>query len=240
MTRRILVIPDLHAPYHDAAAFDLVEQAARKSRLTDVVVIGDFVDCLAVSAHPKTSERKYFLSQEIETAGALLRRVRMWAPRLHVTEGNHETRLQRYIMDHAPELADTHPTVREMLGIEKREWTAYRDHMFLGNVGFTHDLGHSGPQALNQTLAAFGTNIVFGHTHRLGIVYDGNVDGSHRVAMNVGWLGDYAEVTYMHRSKMKSWQHGFGFIRQEKSGISHMQAVPIVRGECVVDGKLFK
>ena len=239
ITRRILVIPDTHAPYHDAKAFELVSRVARGEKPTDAVVIGDFADCAAVSSHPKTPERKFFWQDELDTARALLARVRGWSDVLHFIEGNHETRLSRYVMDNAPELHGSHPSIRELLGVEKREWTAYREHKMIGKVAFTHDVGHSGPGALSQTLTAVGSNVVFGHTHRLGVIYDGALDGTHRFAMSVGWLGDVSAASNMHKAKLRSWQLGFGWVNQTSSGLSFAQACPIVRGHVVVNGRLY-
>ena len=237
--RKILVLPDLHAPYHDARALDLIEKVVRKERPSHLVIIGDWADCHAVSAHQKTPERRLYWQEEIETAAAALCRVRPWGDELAVCEGNHETRLSRYLMEHAPELSSTHASIRELLGVTAKEWHPYRTHFSIAGMSFTHDLGHSGPNSLKQTMDAFGACITFGHTHRLGVHYDGNVDGSHRVAMNVGWLGDESHVNYMHAAKIRSWQKGFGLIVQ-RGKLSWCSAIPIIKGACVVNGRYYK
>lgn len=240
MTRRkILVLPDIHAPYHDAPALNLIELVVRKEKPTHVVCIGDLADCYAISAHQKTPERRFFWQEEIETAAAVVKRIRSWGDAFSMCEGNHETRLARYVMDKAPDLMPTHPSIRELLGIAKQEWHEYRTHFMIGGMSFTHDLGHAGPNSLKQTLDAFGGCITFGHTHRLGTHYDGNVDGSHRVAMNVGWLGDEKHINYMHAAKLRSWQKGFGLIDQIDK-LSWCSAVPIINNSCVVNGKYYK
>lgn len=237
--RKILVLPDIHAPYHDARALNLVERVARKVKPTHIVSIGDLADCHAISAHQKTPERRLFWQEEIESAAGVVKRIRTWGDEFRMAEGNHETRLARYVMEKAPELSGTHASIRELLGVEKREWFEYRTHFYIGGMSFTHDLGHSGPNSLKQTLDAFGGCITFGHTHRLGTHYDGNVDGSHRVAMNVGWLGDDKHVNYMHVAKLRAWQKGFGLIEQ-RGKLSWCSAVPIVNYSCFVAGEYFK
>lgn len=237
--RRILVLPDLHAPYQDNKALDLIAKVALKERPTHLVSIGDWADCHAVSAHSKTAERRLFWQEEIDVAATCLSRVREWADEFAMCEGNHETRLSRYIMDKAPEIASTHTPIRDLLGVSKKEWHPYRTHFFIGGMAFTHDLGHSGPNSLKQTLDAFGGCITFGHTHRGGTHYDGNVDGSHRVAMNVGWLGDEKFVNYMHIAKLRAWQKGFGMITQHGK-LSWANFIPILNNSCVVNGSYYK
>lgn len=237
--RKILVLPDLHAPYHDKQALKLVGLVARKEKITHVVCIGDLADCFAVSAHAKTPGRRLIWQEEIEQAAECWTEVRSWADEGEFAEGNHETRLERYLMEHAQELAGTHPSIRDLLGVTKKEWHPYRTHFVIGGMAFTHDLGHAGVGSLKQTLDAFGACITFGHTHRLGTHYDGNVDGSHRVAMNVGWLGDETHVNYMHVAKMRAWQKGFGVISQVGK-LSWCQAVPIINGACMVGNAYYK
>lgn len=237
--RRILVLPDVHAPYHDRQAFKLAGLVARKERATHLVAIGDLADCLAVSAHQKTPGRKLSWLDEVKQAGACWKEARTWADEAEFAEGNHENRLERYVMANAPELFETHPSIRDLLGVDRKEWHPYRTHFMIGGMAFTHDLGHSGAHSLKQTLDAFGGCITFGHTHRLGTHYDGNVDGSHRVAMNVGWMGDERHVNYMHVAKMRAWQKGFGWIEQ-RGKLSWCQAVPIIGGACMVNGRYYR
>lgn len=237
--RKILVLPDIHAPYQDAKALALIARVARKERFTHVVSIGDLADCHSVSAHQKTAERRLFWQEEIDCAAEVVSQIRTWGDEFKMCEGNHETRLSRYIMDKAPELEGSHAKIQDLLGVKKSEWHPYRTHFWIGNVAFTHDCGHSGPGSLKQTLDAFGANVVFGHTHRLGIHYDGEVEGSHRFAMNVGWLGDEKFVNYMFKVKLRAWQKGFGVVTQ-KSGLSWAVAVPIVKNSCVVNGNYYK
>lgn len=237
--RRILVFPDLHIPYHDPRALALAKLVARKERATHGVAIGDWADCYAVSAHPKTPGRRVTWPEEMSAARKEWKATRALFDEAKFAAGNHEYRYERYVMANAPELFETHPSIREMIGVDKREWHPYRSHFTIGGMAFTHDLGHAGVGSLKQTLDAFGACITFGHTHRLGTHYDGNVDGSHRVAMNVGWMGDERSVDYMHQAKMRSWQKGFGWIEQ-RGQLSWCQAVPIIDGACVLNGHYYK
>lgn len=237
--RRILVVPDVHAPYHDEAAFGLTIKAAKALRPHVIVIIGDFVDCYSVSRFPKDPARRSSLAWEVDEASKLLGRLEGLSDVVHFTEGNHEERLERYIAAQAPELFGL-VKMKDLLRVSDRGWTwhPYRKHMRIGKCAFVHEAGSFGVNAIRSSLAAMGCSVVFGHTHRGGTHYEGTIEGSHRFALNVGWLGDIEQAGYMHRALARSWQHGFGVVDQDARGNSWGQFIPIVNGRVMVEGKV--
>jgi predicted phosphodiesterase len=241
-SQRILVCPDAHHPYVDRRAWDCFLGAAEVLRPDVLVIIGDFADCYAISSHPKHPSRRISFPEEMEaTQKALAELQRLAIPRVVFCEGNHEQRLERYITANCPELFGTVAGMRDMLQIDKRrgwEWHPYKTFVRIGQMAFTHEVGRCGVNALRQTLIDFGDNIAFGHTHRLGTMYAGTVDGKTHVGLNVGWLGDVSAVDYRFQFMChREWQHGFGLIDQDADGVSWCQAVPIINGVCSVDGR---
>jgi len=80
-----------------------------------------------------------------------------------------------------------------------------------------------------------------GNTHRLGVVYGGTVRGERHVACSVGWLGDFNAIDYRNQAMARrEWQHGFGFVNYQSNGVGWVTAVPIINGECVIDGQRIK
>ena len=241
MSRSILVIPDTHVPYHDRDALALVYKVMRACKPDVTVLIGDFADFYAASHFPKSPTRRQDLEYEVESVNLELDRIQALSKEVVYLEGNHEWRLERYLTQKAPELFGL-VQCKELFKIKKRgwRWIPYHDHALIGKVLFAHDLGHAGKWAALNTLAAAGECAVFGHTHRGSVMYGGTVGGEHRVVMNVGWLGDPLQVDYMHRAKTRDWQHGFGWIHMERSGLAWMSFCPIVKGQVAVEGRLFK
>ncbi len=237
-TTKIIVIPDTHAPYHDKAAYDLAIRAIKAVKPHIIVVIGDFPDCYAVSSHKKNPQRLANLKQEIDTAHTELHRRDTLADRLILTEGNHEDRIERYLCERAPELYGL-VSARELLGCDdgKWEWYPYRSVCKIGKVSFTHEVGHFGKYAANASLAAYGGNIVFGHSHRGAIVYGGNLRGERHFALNVGWLGDLKAIDYMHISQTRDWQHGLGYLEMDSRGNAWAGFCPMINRSIIVGGK---
>lgn len=242
---RTLVIPDVHVPYHDKVAFRCMLKAAKAMKPDNIVIIGDFPDFYAVSAHPKPPSRRANFPWEIEQTNKALDLVDALNPpnRKEYVMGNHEYRMDRFIRDKAPELYGLKgTTVVEQLGLRKRGWnvTPFNDYIRLGKVAYTHTLGHFGATAITQTLRSFGGNIVIGDIHRGGVNYQGTVKDGGRFCMAVGWLGDVKSVDYKHLARAeRDWEHGFGIVDTDERGIGWPQFVPIIYGKCIVDRQEF-
>ncbi len=243
--RHVLVLPDLHAPYHDGWAFELFLQVAEDVEPDIIVIIGDFMDCYAVSQHMKDPERKNSFEWELTEAAQCLDRLDSLGIRRKVfCMGNHEDRFRRYLAKDAPALAGMRGmTIPELLELDERGWEVvdYKESIKIGKAHFTHDVGRAGKHALRQGLQDFGHNLIHGHTHRGGTAYQGTVSGESHVGLDVGWMGDEKFIDYKHKDMVRrDWQLGFGEVYLEEGGNCHAHFIPIVRYRCVVKGKLFQ
>ncbi len=236
---RIIVCPDAHHPYVDALAWRTFLAAARVVEPDVMVIIGDFADCYAVSSHAKDPARKSRLKAELEAVNEALDEIEdLGIERVEFCEGNHETRITRFVASEASALYGM-LDVAELLGIKKRGWgwTPYNDFLKIGKVNFTHDVGRCGVNTARQSLQDFGGNIVVGHSHRAALAFQGTVSGEQHFGMNVGWLGNYNSIDYQHKARARrDWQHAFGLIDQTLDGCAWAQLVPILNGRCVVYG----
>lgn len=207
-----------------------------------VVFIGDFGDNYSVSSHPKDPAIKDLLMDEVAAVNAELLKVEAIVGECAVfIEGNHEDRLRRYLWDKAPKLLGT-TSIKELYKLGDRGWkhVPYRSAHHINNVCYTHDLGRAGVNSARATLLDYGGNIVFGHTHRGCVYYQGETRGSAHFALNVGWLGDVKSIDYMHQAKAKrDWQLGFGTVIHEGPKRAFARFHPIVRGQCEVDGRIY-
>lgn len=238
--RRILLIPDSHVPFHSKLAWELMLRAARVAKPDVLIVLGDLADFYAVSFHSKNPSRRHLLKDELEEVNIALDQLdALGAPEKHFVAGNHEHRLERYIHEKAPEL-DGLVDLRELLRIQERgwKWTPYKDALKIGHLHVTHDEGTAGIYAHYRARATFETNVVIGHTHRMGLHYQGNAQGVSHVGAMLGWLGDIDAIDYVHKAKARQWQHGFGLAVMEPNGNVHLQACPIIDGRVCVFGEL--
>lgn len=241
--KRILFVPDTHAPYHDKKAFALMLKAARKFKPDVVVVQGDFADFYAVSGHDKDPRRAQNLDYEVGVVKERLRELTALNPerKIYVC-GNHEDRLERYLIQRAPALFGT-VKVPEVLGLRESFWefVPYKRSLKLGKLNLTHDTGTAGQNAHRQAMDTFQGSVTIGHTHRMEYTVKGRAEGAGQVGAMFGWLGDFDSIDYMHRMQAKrNWVHGFGIGFMEPNGVVHLQPIPIVNGKCVVQGELIQ
>jgi predicted phosphodiesterase len=240
---KIMVCPDAHHPYVDKRAWKTFLVACKDIKPDVLVIIGDFADCYAVSSHAKDPSRKSKLKWEIDQVNKALDQISaLGIKRVIFCEGNHETRLTRFIASEASTLYGM-LEISQVLKIKERgwEWVPYNDWIRIGKISFTHDVGRCGANAGRQSLADFGSNLVFGHTHRGSVTYAGTTEGDTHVCLNVGWLGDFDSIDYKHKAMARrEWTHGFGYCEQTENGVTWCNFIPIIKGRCVVDGKVIQ
>jgi predicted phosphodiesterase len=240
MLKRILFIPDCHIPYHDERAWALMLKAAVTLQPEIVVILGDFADFYSVSSHDKNRGRAQFLDDEVAAVKAKLKQLRTLKPnRLVYISGNHEDRLDRYLMQKAPALLGAVKT-EELFDLKAQgiEWVPYKRSFKLGKLHLTHDVGNAGKNAHRTAASSFMKSAIIGHTHRMAYEVTGRFDSVPYLSAMFGWLGDFDSIDYMHAVKAREWVHGFGVGYMESNGIVHVQPVPIVNGHCVVAGEL--
>lgn len=157
----ILVISDLHAPYHHPAAIDFLAGLRSRFRPDNVVCIGDEIDAHAWSSHDHNPD---LLSggSELDAAVAALRPLYKLFPTVKVLRSNHGERAARLAVRH---------------GLPSRFLRAYREvidapagwtwHSWvrLGGIHFEHGEGYSGINPALRAAASQGRNTVIGHVH---------------------------------------------------------------------------
>lgn len=241
---KILFVPDTHFPYEDKKAWALMMKAAKEFKPDHVIVLGDFLDNYSVSSHEKNPDRALKLEEEVSAAKDGLQQLKQLKSKNNVfVSGNHEDRLERYLMKNAPELYKVISTdkILELKNIGFK-YVPYKNHYTLGKLNVTHDTGTAGRYAHYKSLDAFQHNIIIGHTHRLGYAVEGAATGERHVTAMFGWLGDINQVDYMHKVKAtRDWSLGFGVGYLDKSTDNvYVSPIPIVGYTCVVEGKLYK
>ncbi len=239
--RTTVVISDMHAPYHDPQVWATKMAIVRRVRPDVVVIIGDFFDCYAVSRFPKDPTRKSRVVDEINDGVPLLDELEsLNVPRVYFCEGNHEDRLSRYVVDMAPALHGMVRTLPELTRIAERgwHWVPYKRSVPIGKMRYSHDFTRCGVNAARQALLDVGKCITFGHTHRLGVAYQGTIEDGAHCSMMVGWGGDLDKVDYKHKNlAQRDFQHGCGIVDEDEDGLVWPQAVAILNGTAMVRGQ---
>src|SRR5262245_39739571 len=99
-------ISDAHWPGEDPLLWKLARTVVRKINPDSLILLGDNVDPSAVSKWTKEQLAKLILQEQIDISVKRLAQLRRDAPRAEIKfyRGNHELWLEKYLIDHAPEL----------------------------------------------------------------------------------------------------------------------------------------
>lgn len=165
---------------------------------------------------------------------------------IHVSLGNHDMRIFKYMDKKAPDYLDQ-ITPNTLWGLDDLGMT-YREYHLPPLERFAGIHVHHGATTTDTGLAVksdiekYNISLVRGHDHRGGVVYKTYpMTGQSLVGMGTGHLckpGSYG----LQYTINPSWEQGFG-IAYIIDGKAHMQFIPIRdtdKGKtCVVDGKVF-
>lgn len=107
---KILVIPDIHAPFHDADKFAAMLEREKDADLA--MVMGDIGDGFAVSRFVKHVNVPYV--RELAAVTAILQTLSERFPAVRIIEGNHDNRIEKKIAERCD--ADVLDAIRLMTG----------------------------------------------------------------------------------------------------------------------------
>ena len=170
-TERIMVLGDHHIPYEDRKTINAVYRAMDDYKPTTVVLLGDLVDFMHVSNWLKDKHDTDDIEKEREKAIRELELTRKHAPKakIYYVKGNHEERLEKYILQHAedlyvlPELELKSLFMLDKLGIKyiNQRYFKYR------GILFSHMQRALKNGTARNLVKDYGMTIVHAHTHRI-------------------------------------------------------------------------
>jgi predicted phosphodiesterase len=241
--KKVLFVPDIHAPYHDIKAVKAMISFARWWKPDYVYFLGDVVDFYAISSFSKDPQRVLELQHEVDEAKKILKLICEATPnaKKYFIRGNHEARMQKFLWTRAAELSSLRSLqVETLLGFDELGITYYKDGRtkFRGTILKHGDIVrkfccYTAKGEFENT----GVSGVSAHTHRLGIYSMTNEAGDF-VWMECGHLCD-TKQEYLD-GKVPNWQQGFG-IGYYKAGSRrfHTDPIRIVKNKAMYNGYEF-
>lgn len=169
--RKVLAIPDLHAPFTDLAAVDYFVSTARMLQPDIIFQLGDAYDCYSFSKFPHSPNIMTPRQEMIEghqLLSAFWKRMRDACPTAELIQitGNHEARISKRILEAAPAALD----FLEVGSLyEFGDVSVVRDPRKETEIdGILYIHGFLSTPA--KHLAYFNQSVVHGHTHRMSII----------------------------------------------------------------------
>lgn len=248
-----LVASDIHYPYEDRAAYELMLNVAEDLQPQVVVLLGDIMDCYAVSSHDKDANRATpaAFKEELQYTRRKLQEIRDRLPntRIIYKEGNHETRLSRYITKNAATLSNLGcVTLPELLDLASLniEWIGNDDRLRIGKLWHIHgnEVAGGGQSPARLKYLRMQCNFIFGHLHTRDKFRPRAYDGQQHGAYANPCLCDL-EPEYAHHTH--NWSHGFTIIDHDTDGTFQVEEIEVIKpttraleAKCNVRGRIYK
>jgi hypothetical protein len=212
---------------------------------SELVILGDFGDFYAINAHGKHPEAQHLLTEEVDKVNQRLDLIDAILPdcKKVFIEGNHEYRLERYIIKNAPALFGVTSTEYLFQLNARPNWTFVpyskrQAYNVLGTdlIARHEPLSMSSPKA---SLTRSMSNMVYGHKHVIEECWGVSMDGRRMVNFSPGWLGD-ERYTKIFGYAQGAWQRGFSVVTKHNKMWTH----EIVRfrsdNSFIYNGKVYK
>lgn len=230
-----LILSDIHIPYHDEKAVMAAVEYGKKQKPDIVILNGDIGDFYAVSRHDKDPRR--CLSEEIDAVRQFLFWIRKQFPKARIIYkiGNHEDRMERFLVKNAPVLLGTSDfEISKLLRFDemKIECVGSLNLIRLGKLSIYH--GHELPQGMSspvnpargmwmrvqETLLAGHWHRVSEHTEKTGI--SGKISSCWSTGCLCDLKPDYARIN--------RWSSGFCVVETQADGEFEVHNHKIING----------
>lgn len=225
--KSVVICGDHHCPHHDPTLHELFCSFLADEKPDQLVLLGDIADYSTVSRHRETEGFRQSVVECNRAVFDVLRDYREASPNTEVVmlPGNHDARVEYYILDRAPGLRDIGPAFEEQvsayslrrlwrldeLGVElvsdhDSDWerakypitealTARHGYMTSKNAGETMLVKHSRSQ-------------IQGHSHRMQFTYKTKHDPIDvKLAVQAGTMAKIADG--LGYASEPDWQQGF-------------------------------
>lgn len=246
--KKALLIPDVHIGHEDKKAYGLMLKVAKDIKVDEIVILGDFADFYAINSHGTHPQVIPMLIDEVESVKKRIDELDKLFPKAKKVfiEGNHEYRLERYLLKNCPALFGVTST-EHLLELNKRpnwKFIPYGPNQSYKVLGSKLKARHEPLSSSAKATAAKAlTSLVYGHIHRIEESHIVGLDGTNHVCFSVGWLGDKTyDKIFGYVKSHHQWQLGFGIVHvDEKTKYFYHDKIHILDNyTCVVNGKLYK
>jgi predicted phosphodiesterase len=233
----ILLISDLHIPYHDIDAVTIALEYGIKHEINTIVINGDLTDFARISRF-ETDFKKRSVKQEFDATKQFLRVLRRLFPTqsIYWIKGNHDQRYEKYLFQKASEIwDDPYFTLEERLQLNEERVQLIDDKILVkaGKLSITH--GHHIFKGIFTPVSpARGAymkakqNIIVGHLHRASFHPEVNLDGEVIGAWSTACL---CELRPNYSPLVSNSQHGFAHILVEPNGDFTVKNYSIINGK---------
>jgi len=232
---KVLILSDIHIPYHDEIAVAAAIAHGKKKKPDVIILNGDIGDFYGVSRHDKDPRRS--LADELDAIRQFLFYLRKQFPNARILYkiGNHEARMEMFLVKNAPVLlgvSDFELPVLLKFEESKIELVPSLTLIRLGSLPIYH--GHELPQGMSSPVnPARGIwmrvqeSLICGHWHRTSEHTEST--GLNKKLSSCWSTGCLCDLTPDY-AIVNRWNHGFAWVETQADGNYEVTNHKIING----------
>lgn len=233
----ILLISDLHIPYHDIEAITVALDYGLEKKVNTIFINGDLIDNAQVSKFEKDM-RKRSVKEEFDLTKQFLQSLRNTFPDaiIYWLKGNHCIRWEKFLMQKVSEIwDDPYFQLEERLRLNEERVILLDDTTLVkaGKLSITH--GHHIFKGIFSPVSpARGAymkakqSIIVGHLHRSSQNSEMDLDGNVVSCWSMACL---CELRPNYSPLVSNSQHGFAHVLVEPDGNYTVHNYQIIKGK---------
>lgn len=233
----ILLISDLHIPYHSIEAITAALDYGKREKINTVIINGDLIDFYMISRFEK-DPRKRSVKYEFDATKEFLRILRKSFKNASIywNKGNHDTRYEHFLMSKAPEIFnDPYYSMEERLRLSEEKITLIDDKTIIkaGKLSIHHGhlffRGFMAP--VNSARGLFlrtKQSAIVGHVHKISEHSETNLSGELITCWSTGCL---SELSPDYAPFAANYAHGFAHIKVDNGGNYSVKNYRILNGK---------
>lgn len=233
----ILLISDLHIPYHDIDAITIALDYGKKNKVNTIFINGDLIDFSQISKF-ESDLNKRSTKQEFDATKEFLVQLRKAFPSAEIywLKGNHCIRWEKFLMAKVKEIwDDDYFKLEERLKLNEQRIKILDDKILVkaGKLSITH--GHHIMRGffapVNSARGVYmkaKQSTIIGHVHKVSTHSETDMDGNVVTTYSTGSL---CEKRPDYSPLVSSYQHGFAHIVIENNGDYHLKNYQIIKGK---------
>lgn len=213
--KRLLVLSDIHIPYHSIDAITLAFNWAKKQKPDAILLNGDTLDFFGLSRYAK-DPKKRSISSELESFKDFVNILKKtFNAKIYFKIGNHEERYEHYLWMKAGEIIGVDEfDISNILKARAEGIEVIKDKRIIkaGDLNIIH--GHEYPGVFSPVNIARGlftkakVSAMQGHNHQSSEHSESDMNGKITTTWSLGCLSELHPL-YMPLNK---WNHGFAFV----------------------------
>lgn len=214
--KKVLVIPDIHVPYHSITALTAMLDYAKKQKPDAVLLNGDTIDFFQLSRFVKEPGKRSF-AHELQAFKELFEVIqKTFKCRIYFKLGNHEERYNHYLWTKAGELDGVNEfRLEEIIKARAEGIEVIGDKRIIKvgelNILHGHEFGGSVFSPVNVARGLFlkaKVSALQGHNHQPSEHTESNMNGQLITTWSTGCLCEL-HPAYLPINK---WAHGFAMV----------------------------